>query len=373
LTLNSVSAQDVRFIVQAVNGVGLVSLNTNLGAYFIPGVNQEPTQPTNLTLTVPPEAAPYGSSATFSAVLTSNGTPLSGQLVNFRLGPQSRQALTDAAGKVTVSLKLLGLPGSNQVKASFSGLGDFQAASATEAFSITRQATTISLQPQAGASQYSDPPALEAVLTDVLGQRLSQQTVFFVLDGPGGSFAYPVITDYAGRAQLSALLLQPGEYSVAIYFSGTIPLPDKTLNLSDERYEPSSTTGSLDILPCDKAYPSIMYIWPPNNDLVSVNVLGINDPDGDPVTITITAIYQDEPVGTDSASPDGFGVGTSTAKVRSERDGTGDGRVYHIYFTASDGKGGVCNGQVRVGVSDNQGEGLDPIDGGPLYDSTIPG
>jgi hypothetical protein len=124
---------------------------------------------------------------------------------------------------------------------------------------------------------------------------------------------------------------------------------------------------------CDKAYPSIMYIWPPNTDLVSVNVLGVVDPDGDPVTITITAIYQDEPVGTDSASPDGFGVGTSTAIVRSERDGTGDGRVYHIYFTASDGKGGTCEGQVRMGVYDNQGKGLDAIDGGPLYDSTIPG
>jgi CSLREA domain-containing protein len=478
LTLNGVPAQDMRFMVQSVNGVGLVSLDTNLGAYFIPGVNQGPTQPTTLTLTIPTDSAPYGSSASFSAVLKSNGSPLAGQLVNFTLGPQSRQALTDATGQVTVSLKLLGLPGSNEVRASFAGQGDYQASSTTSTFSITRQATEITLQSQTGASQYSDPPKLEAVLTDVLGQSLAQQTVFIVLDGPGGSFAYPVITDYAGRARLSALLLQPGDYSIAVYFSGNIPLPGQTLTLSDERYEPTSITGSLTIAPeeasltysgstliqtgaplhlsaqvvqdadgfpgdltlaqvqfdildqthnvvasttapvsasgivsttmtglaagsyeiqsqitggyftsppvltnltvnappdCDNAYPSIMFIWPPNNDLVPINVLGVNDLDGDPVTITITAIYQDEPVGTDSASPDGFGVGTSTAKVRSERDGTGDGRVYHIYFTASDGKGGTRDGQVRVGVYDNQGQGLDAIDGGPLYDSTIPG
>jgi hypothetical protein len=106
---------------------------------------------------------------------------------------------------------------------------------------------------------------------------------------------------------------------------------------------------------------------------VPINILGVTDADGDPVTITITSIYQDEPVGTGPASPDGFGVGSSTAVVRAERDGTGDGRVYHIYFTASDGNGGTCKGEVRVGVSDNQGQGLDPIDGGPLYDSTVPG
>ncbi len=478
LPLNGIPAQDMRFMVQAANGVGLVSLNTNLGAYFIPGVNQEPTQPTQLALTVPPDPAPYGSSATFRAQLTNNGTPLSGQLVNFTLGPQSRQALTDASGQVTVNLKLLGLPGSNEVRASFAGQGDYQASSATSPFDITRQATTITLQPQPVTSQYSDPAPLETVLSDVLGQPLSQQTIFFLLNGPGGSFAYPVITDYAGRARLGALLLKPGEYSLAIYFSGSIPLPGQPLTLSDERYEPTSITGALSILPenasltytgdsliqpgdalhlsavvaqeadgypgdltlaqvqfdildpsgsvvtttmapvsasgevtatitglaagtyqirsqvtggfftsqtvqtpltvnappdCQAAYPSTVYLWPPNNNLVPINILGVSDQDGDPVTITITSIYQDEPVGTGSDSPDGFGVGTSTAIVRSEREGTGDGRVYHIYFTASDGKGGTCNDQVRVGVSDNQGGGLDPIDGGPLYDSTIPG
>jgi CSLREA domain-containing protein len=478
LPLNGIDPQDLRFMVQAANGVGLVSLDTNLGAYYTPGVNQEPTQPTNLALDFSQASGPYGSTATFNATLTSDGAPLAGQLVNFTLGPQSRQALTGSDGRATVSLYLLGLPGSNTVRASFAGFNDYQPASASVGFTITPQATQISLQPQSTSSQYSDPPAMTAVLTDITGRPLGQQTVFFILNGSGGSYASPVITDYAGRAPLGALRLLPGNYSVAVYFSGSVPLPSGTLNLSDDRFLPSSATASLVITPetasltyigdkliqagsplhlaasvtqnpdsypgditlaqvrfdivdpggnvvatrtaavdangdasasltglasgsyqvhsqvvggyfasttvttgltvnaspdCSKAAPSIDIIWSPNGDMIPITIIGVTDPNGDPVKITITSIYQDEPVGTGPASPDGKGVGSSIAYVRAERDGTGDGRVYHIYFTADDGMGGISKGEVRVGVSDNQGLGVLPIDGGPLYDSTVPG
>ncbi|HEY4689429.1 MAG TPA: CSLREA domain-containing protein [Anaerolineae bacterium] len=52
------------------------------------------------------------------------------------------------------------------------------------------------------------------------------------------------------------------------------------------------------------------------------------------------------------------------------KDGHGNGRVYHIFFTATDGRGGSCSGEVKVGVVHDQGGSLDAIDGGPLYDST---
>ena len=94
------------------------------------------------------------------------------------------------------------------------------------------------------------------------------------------------------------------------------------------------------------------------------------DPDGDPLSITIDSIFQDERVrGPGNHHPDGQGVGTSTAEVRAERDGRGDGRVYHISFTADDGLGGICMGEVLVGVPHDRNSS--PIDGGPLYDSTI--
>jgi hypothetical protein len=78
---------------------------------------------------------------------------------------------------------------------------------------------------------------------------------------------------------------------------------------------------------------------------------------GDTVTITIDSIFQDEPVdgqGDGSFVPDGMGLGTPTAQVRAERQGGGNGRVYHIGFTAEDGHGGTCSGEILVGVPHNK-------------------
>ena len=128
---------------------------------------------------------------------------------------------------------------------------------------------------------------------------------------------------------------------------------------------------------CSAAVASIDTIWPPNHKFVSISVLGVTDLDGDPVTITIDSIFQDEPVdalGDGRFAPDGAGVGTTTAYVRAERSGTkkmgGNGRVYQIGFIADDGNGGACSGEVLVGVPHEQNTA--PIDDGALYDSTLP-
>ena len=90
-------------------------------------------------------------------------------------------------------------------------------------------------------------------------------------------------------------------------------------------------------------------------------------PDRDQVTIKITKILQDEPVnglGDGDTSPDASGIGTSIAELRAERSGTGDGRVYHIYFSADDGKeNGKCNSEVLVSVPHDQAHKA--VDSGP--------
>jgi hypothetical protein len=126
---------------------------------------------------------------------------------------------------------------------------------------------------------------------------------------------------------------------------------------------------------CSSATASPSSLWPPNHQFVNISVVGVTDPDGDPFSITIDSIFQDEPVlspGSGNTSPDGTGVGTSTARVRAEREGSGNGRVYHIGFTADDGNGGTCTGEVLVGVPKSQGANGGPVDGGALYDSTAP-
>jgi hypothetical protein len=130
---------------------------------------------------------------------------------------------------------------------------------------------------------------------------------------------------------------------------------------------------------CSPAVPSITEIWPPNHKMASVNILGVTDPDGDSIGIVVTHITQDEPVngvGDVHSLPDGAGVGTNTAQVRAERsekpNAPGDGRMYHIHFEASDGEGGVCSGLVNVGVPHDRRPGGVTVDGGELYDSTLP-
>jgi len=128
---------------------------------------------------------------------------------------------------------------------------------------------------------------------------------------------------------------------------------------------------------CSEAYADLGCLWPPNHKFVDISVMGVTDPDGDSVTITITAITSDEATATDEGSggakhaPDADGVGTDTASVRAERSGTGDGRVYMITFTASDGRGGECSGSVMVKVPHDQSTGdCSAIDSGQNYDAT---
>jgi hypothetical protein len=94
------------------------------------------------------------------------------------------------------------------------------------------------------------------------------------------------------------------------------------------------------------------------------------------VTLLVTGIFQDEPTNTqgDGNTPsDASGVGTSMPSVRAERSGSprvpGNGRVYHIYISGSDGRGGSCTTEVTVGVAHDRGRGGRPVDDGPRFNA----
>ncbi|MCG3208154.1 MAG: hypothetical protein FOGNACKC_01756 [Anaerolineae bacterium] len=138
----------------------------------------------------------------------------------------------------------------------------------------------------------------------------------------------------------------------------------------------SITVNSVNDAPvCGDVTPSVSTIWPPNHQWVPVTVSGVTDIEGDPISISISSIAQDEPTngqGDGDTSPDGQGLGSDTAQVRAERAGKGNGRYYHIGFSASDGNGGTCTGTVQVSVPKSQGKNGAAVDGGPLYNSTQP-
>lgn len=125
---------------------------------------------------------------------------------------------------------------------------------------------------------------------------------------------------------------------------------------------------------CSEAEASVDEIWPPNHKMVSVAIVGVTDPDGDPLVVTATAVAQDEPVdstGDGTTCPDAVGVGLDTVSLRSERSGPGDGRFYHVAFQAVDRCNAGCTGEVTVTVRHDQSPKKTPGDGGPLYDSTL--
>jgi hypothetical protein len=97
---------------------------------------------------------------------------------------------------------------------------------------------------------------------------------------------------------------------------------------------------------CSTAIASPSMVWPPTQQMVSISLSGVSDPDGDPVTITPKGVSQNKGAGDATLSP---------LAVRADRYGTSDDRVYTIEFTASDGRGGTCTGAVNVCVPHDQG------------------
>jgi hypothetical protein len=110
----------------------------------------------------------------------------------------------------------------------------------------------------------------------------------------------------------------------------------------------------------------------PDGGFRTIQLGGGVDPDGDPVSITITRVRQNEPV-TDSAdktSPDAVAGGSpDRVELRAERNPKGDGRVYEISFRASDGQGGTCSGAVSVTVPKNPADA--PINSAPPWFDSV--
>lgn len=140
---------------------------------------------------------------------------------------------------------------------------------------------------------------------------------------------------------------------------------------SNEANNSASATVDVNHNPiCKTLAASPPELWPPNHKLVLVTVSGATDPDGNPLTYAITSVTQDEPLnalGDGNTEPDAFpGAESDQAWIRAERSGTGDGRVYDLHVTVTDGVGGECRGIATVGVPHSQ-NGEPAIDSGQNY------
>ena len=103
--------------------------------------------------------------------------------MTFGIGAQTAFALTDATGRASVGLPLLGLPGSTTVSASFAGTVDDAGSGASAAFTVTVQPTTLTLAPTSVTVVQGADTGIVATLTGADGARLGQRTVVFVISG----------------------------------------------------------------------------------------------------------------------------------------------------------------------------------------------
>ena len=227
----------------------------------------------------------------------------------------------------------------------------------------------------------NDPPALAP-----LGSKsvAASQTLAFALsatdpDGTGLVFTATGLPDGAALDPLTgAFGWTPGSAQVGTH-TLTFRVADQG-GLSDSETIDISVLGSNQAPVCTGVSPSVAEIWPPNHrQQIVVAILGVTDPDQDVVTIAITRILQDEPtdtMGDGSTAIDGGIIGTSRAWVRAERAGTprvpGNGRVYEIFFVATDPDGANCASSVTVGVPHDRGKKGPAVDDGIRYDSTVP-
>jgi hypothetical protein len=108
-------------------------------------------------------------------------------------------------------------------------------------------------------------------------------------------------------------------------------------------------------------------IWPPNHRFVPVRIAGVVDPGGEPASVRVQKVTQDEPV---RFCPDAVIRPDGTVELRAERSGRGNGRVYTIHFTATDPSGASCNGSVQVCVPHDRNRAC--VDDGQSFSSTGP-
>ncbi len=173
---------------------------------------------------------------------------------------------------------------------------------------------------------------------------------------------------------VNGYIILPGGSRFDVDAEGVPKPPDLSVTINGVTYK-FVLTAINDLSNCAAGFASPDGLWPPNHKFEQVVIDGVLDKDSldKTVTLQITGVTQDEPVnglGDGDTSPDAIIQGGSpadTVEIRAERAGAGDGRVYVVSFTASDGSES-CTGAVTVGVPPSK-HGT-AVDSGQDYDST---
>lgn len=284
--------------------------------------------------------------------------------------PQGVTVTVSPAGLSGVAVTYEGSPtpprdaGSYAVVATLSHI-NYEATPAAGTLVIEPARTTMELSASAPLVQLGQALTLSAAVSVVAPGGGALSGVVNFLDGstPIGSAAV-----VGGVATFTTAALAGGTHALGAQYAGTGNFLGSSSAAVVVRVNRPPDLGSV--------RPSVAEIWPPNHKMVDVSILGVSDPDGDAVTLRVDQISQDEAIngtGDGDTGPDGAGIGSATAQVRAERAGggkaPGNGRVYALWFSATDAAGGVANGKVLVRVPYDQSPKQPPVDDGQRYNS----
>ncbi len=222
------SPADVRYVVQALNGVGLVTMDDNEGYDYSPGSSPglDPlvvgTTATALSLAAA-SSAPFGSTFPVTATLVANGQPLAGRTVRFLLGSTVLSATTDGNGVASTAIVLTETVGAKALTAMYDGDATYAGSRRDAAVTVTQRPTSLSAT-QAGSAVVSGQDSLVSATLKGGGVPLKERAVYFQVRQAGSLVAAAVrITGPDGVARLGALSLPAGTYAVTAVF-GTNPI-----------------------------------------------------------------------------------------------------------------------------------------------------
>jgi hypothetical protein len=227
------SPANLQFVVQAVNGFGLVSFDDNRASYYTVGGGGALTG-TTLTLVSPPTTGTFGDVRQVVADLKVGATGVGGKLVTIGIGGSTVAGTTNASGRVTLNVQLNSNPGPTQIVASFGGDTTHGPSGADAPFTIGKATSSLSPYPAFVTQTSTTSTGNVTTLSAQVGgktQPLIQQTVTFTLTGPVNK-TISSITDYLGRADLPKGL-PTGTYTVVASFAG------------DATYTSATRTGTL--------------------------------------------------------------------------------------------------------------------------------
>ncbi len=225
------------------------------------------------TVTSSPNPSTFGESVTFTATVSSGGTPLTSGTVDFSDGgtPLCAGAAVQPGGAATCSTDVL-LVGSHTITATYAGTTDVATSSGSVVQVVDKVETTTELSDTpAGSSPLGEDVTFTAAVTSE-GGPVGAGTVAFSIDGTVVEAAAAV--NSSGLATYTTSTLAAGDHTVVAEYSGSdsydgsvSPAIPHEVRLIADAGGPYTVAegGSLD-LDASASSPDLTYEWDVNGD-----------------------------------------------------------------------------------------------------------